>query len=166
MPNVSIVITLTLVTLAVFAVVAVAENVENAYCGPDTVNAASSVQSQGSEPLVCSLGSKEKRDRRDGLGTLLKDAISQSTELEDGYQLTLKKGYTKRIVEYIELERECCPFFEFALTYASNDGPITLSVTGPEGSKAFSSALFGAMAETSSPGKSEETKDACCAVKK
>lgn len=92
-------------------------------------------------PLVCTLTDKEVRDRREEMGTLLVDAALGAEEIEDGYIVSFEKGHGARIAEFIELERACCPFFEFTLTFAANDGPITLTISGPEGSKAFSSKL-------------------------
>jgi len=92
-------------------------------------------------PLVCTLTDKEVRDRREQLGTLLTKAALGAEEIANGYIVSFEKGHGARIAEFIELERTCCPFFEFTLAFAPNDGPITLAIAGPKGSKAFSSKL-------------------------
>jgi hypothetical protein len=42
-----------------------------------------------------------------------------------------------RFAEFIFNERRCCPFLEFTLKVAPNDGPISLLLSGPEGTREF-----------------------------
>ena len=86
-------------------------------------------------------------------------------ELEDGFVITIKNGHAHEFIEFIELERECCSFFNFTLNFPPNDAPVALTVSGPEGSKAFSSKLF-KLDILNSVQKSKAVTDACCAVKK
>jgi hypothetical protein len=48
-----------------------------------------------------------------------------------------EKEWIALLAEVMAAERECCPFLRFALTAEQNNGPVTLTVTGPPGSKAF-----------------------------
>ena len=99
--------------------------------------------SESESALTCTLTSKELRDRSNRVRALIAKGVLKTEEVDDGFIVTFKKGLGKEIAEFIELERECCAFFEFHLKFSANDGPIVLSVRGPEGSKAFSSKLFG-----------------------
>jgi len=42
-----------------------------------------------------------------------------------------------RFAEFIFNERRCCPFLEFTLKIAPKDEPISLLLTGPEGTQEF-----------------------------
>jgi hypothetical protein len=42
-----------------------------------------------------------------------------------------------RFAEFIYNERRCCPFLEFTLKIAPNNKPISLLLTGPEGTPEF-----------------------------
>ena len=42
----------------------------------------------------------------------------------------------------IDAERQCCRFLRFALTIEGNPGPISLELTGPDGTQRFFEALF------------------------
>ena len=46
-----------------------------------------------------------------------------------------------RIAQAIDAERQCCRFVRFTLTVEPDEGPITLDLTGPPGSREFLSAL-------------------------
>ncbi len=39
--------------------------------------------------------------------------------------------------EFIQLERQCCPFLRFQLTVEPGGGPIWLELTGPPGTREF-----------------------------
>ena len=42
-----------------------------------------------------------------------------------------------QFAEFISNERRCCPFLEFTLKVAPNDGPISLLLSGPKGTREF-----------------------------
>jgi hypothetical protein len=66
-------------------------------------------------------------------------------ELPDGYafQMDTKQIDTGQLVEWIELERRCCPFFGFEVLWDRKNGPVWLHLTGPEGVKDFILGEFG-----------------------
>jgi hypothetical protein len=41
------------------------------------------------------------------------------------------------MAEFISRERLCCPFLEFTLKVSPDDDPISLLLSGPEGTKDF-----------------------------
>lgn len=92
---------------------------------------------QQNEPLVCTLGSEEKIARRAEIRSLLTKAATQAEETKSGYTITFGSKYAGDVLEFIELERECCTFFNFNLEFPSKKGPIKLSITGPPGAKDF-----------------------------
>jgi len=44
---------------------------------------------------------------------------------------------TDDLTEWIELERQCCPFFEFEVLRTRQDETVWLRLKGPEGVKEF-----------------------------
>ena len=93
--------------------------------------------SESAIPLVCTLTDPELRGRRGEVGKLLSSYARSVKEFETGYSIAFENGHATEIVEFIELERECCNFFEFALTFEAGQGPTTLTISGPEGAKEF-----------------------------
>lgn len=119
---------------------------------------------QNVDPLVCTLTTKEKRDRRQQVTSLIASAAISVDEFEVGYRIAFETGHSLDILEFIELERECCSFFEFSLIFPANGAPMVLEIAGPEGSKEFSRKLISGITEKASSADSQP-KDACCAVK-
>jgi hypothetical protein len=70
--------------------------------------------------------------------------LSENCGLEAGCRLRFRSeaGLLPRLAEFIEQERRCCPFLHFALTAAPSDGPIHLTITGPEGTSEFLREAF------------------------
>ena len=60
-------------------------------------------------------------------------------ELADGYSYTFPatSEWMSELAGLVDLERQCCPFLQFRITVAPNGGPLTLDMTGPEGTKEF-----------------------------
>lgn len=60
-------------------------------------------------------------------------------ELPDGYELELpadNKTY-QLLTEWVFQERLCCPFFDIALRFDRENGPLWLRLTGRPGTKEF-----------------------------
>ncbi|MBL8167428.1 MAG: hypothetical protein JNJ50_04710 [Acidobacteria bacterium] len=66
------------------------------------------------------------------------------TALDAGYKLRFAPdgGLLPRLAEFVEQERQCCPFLQFTLTVESAAGSIYLTITGPEGTNAFLEDAF------------------------
>jgi hypothetical protein len=58
-------------------------------------------------------------------------------------QMDTKQIDTGQLVEWIELERRCCPFFGFEVHWDRKNEPVWLYLTGPEGVKDFILDEFG-----------------------
>lgn len=61
-------------------------------------------------------------------------------EVVNGYEFIFPNYGSESITtfaEFISNERRCCPFLEFALKIPSTDKPISLLLTGPEGTLEF-----------------------------
>lgn len=95
-------------------------------------------------PIVCGLTNAEFREREALLLTRFKASVCETMELADGYAFLVpgEKHWIALLTELMVAERECCPFMRFELTAEPNMGPVTLSVTGPPGAKAFLKKLL------------------------
>jgi hypothetical protein len=99
-------------------------------------------------PIACKLGalSPAEREQHAALLRLLGTMTEKTSETADGYVLHLHAdtaGFMK-VAEWITLERRCCPFLNFDLTWsAGNDGPA-LQLGGRPGVKEFLAAEMGA----------------------
>ena len=90
-------------------------------------------------PIACTLTDPEFRARRDGILAQLRRDCLERRPLENGLALRFAPapGQLARIMEVMELERQCCAFLELRLTVAPAEGPIWLELSGPPGTADF-----------------------------
>jgi hypothetical protein len=97
--------------------------------------------------LTCNINGipLQERARYGQLVEVLRHAIQKRRELPDGYafQMNTKQIGTDQLAEWIELERKCCPFFEFEIHWTPQNGDVWLHLSGPEGVKEFILDEFG-----------------------
>jgi hypothetical protein len=97
--------------------------------------------------LTCNINGipSQQRARYVRLVQALRHAIEQKRELSDGFafQMDTKQIDTYQLIEWIELERLCCPFFGFEVHWDRQNGTVWLHLTGPEGVKGFIRDEFG-----------------------
>jgi len=95
-------------------------------------------------PLACALTAAELRDRERWLVETLGAETERVERLPNGYAIQLRGTYETlvNVAELIGLERQCCPFLAFTMTVEPAEGPIHLSLTGPEGTAEFLSATL------------------------
>src|SRR4029450_5041680 len=84
------------------------------------------------DPTALSSGEREEHHR---LADSLFGVIMERKELKDGYAFRLPPGLLSTLARWMAFECRCCPFFDFALTVAKDDGPMWLEVTGTKGIK-------------------------------
>ena len=84
------------------------------------------------------------RTRKLGLLARTVALATKTTRLDHGYRMEFASDSTVVILiaAMIDAERECCRFLRFTLTVESGLGPITLELTGPEGTQQFLEALL------------------------
>jgi hypothetical protein len=94
-------------------------------------------------PIACTLPASELAARRDGLlpGLAARAAAVAPVEGGRSWRFQDAPGLLADIAAVVEAERRCCRFLRFALTVEPGDGPLTLTVTGPEGTAAFLETL-------------------------
>ena len=96
-------------------------------------------------PVACSLMPAELRDRRRDVLSKIRGAVSEVTELKDGfrYQFRPDGELIPELANLIQLEHQCCPFLTFRLTVEPGDGSVLLEMTGPDRTKEFLAEVFG-----------------------
>ena len=87
----------------------------------------------------------EKRAHYRQLVEALLHAITERRELPDGYSFRVDNEHltADQLVEWVNLERQCCPFFGFEILWEPENGPVWLQLTGPQGVKDFIIGEFG-----------------------
>ena len=97
------------------------------------------------QPIACNLEAfdPEEQQHYQALRSHLRGAIRETRELPFGYALRLpaETATIRMAAEFITLERQCCPFFDFALV-VEGAGAVWLRLTGAEGAKTFLQAEF------------------------
>ena len=60
-------------------------------------------------------------------------------ELADGFGFQFPSAipWAAKALEFIEAEKECCPFFTFELVFTADNGPLWLRLRGSEAVKTF-----------------------------
>ena len=95
-------------------------------------------------PIACSLSAGELSTRKDENAGLLR-GIEEVRELEHGYALkfTGNAQQVQALLQFITQERACCPFFSFEILFEPQNGPLWLSLSGPDGTKGFIQEIIG-----------------------
>lgn len=90
-------------------------------------------------PIACELDGPGRQAREEAIREMLKGSAEVVTRRGDGIEVRFPGGADclPQIAELIELERNCCRFLRFELTAEPGGGPIRLTITGPEGTRAF-----------------------------
>ena len=97
-------------------------------------------------PVACSLMPAELHERRRGLLANVRAAMTEVTELENGFTYKFPLGDTlAELTNLIQLEHQCCPFLTFTLTIESGADSVALALTGPPGTKQFLAETFNAV---------------------
>lgn len=89
--------------------------------------------------VACALTDAQLRERRAEVRKELASATVETRELPEGYVMRFSPApaLVERLARFVEFERACCPFLTFTLEVQANQGPVTLTLTGPTGTKAF-----------------------------
>ena len=94
-------------------------------------------------PIVCDMNVFTPQERENHIRTTnqLFQSVQGIHEVERGYEFIFSNSNGPEIItqlaEFISNERRCCPFLEFTLRISPKDKPISLLLTGPEGTQDF-----------------------------
>ena len=93
------------------------------------------------QPIVCDLTVFPTSVREQVAATIpdLFRAVEKVQELNNGYafQFPNEPGRFMSLAQFVEHERQCCPFYTLTLEVEPNGGPLWLRMTGGEGVKQF-----------------------------
>src|SRR5262245_11794579 len=94
-------------------------------------------------PVACTLSVQDVKQRQTVARELFAFA-QQVEELPDGYawRFAGDGDWQARLPDFVAAERRCCGFFRIELVYEPGLGPVTLSLRGAEGTKAFIHETF------------------------
>ena len=100
-------------------------------------------------PLVCNMDVFTPAERENHIRTTtqLFQSVQTIHEVENGFEFMFPNFDAvenfRQLAEFMFNERRCCPFLEFTLRIEPNNAPISLLLTGPEGTQEFLRAEFG-----------------------
>lgn len=100
-------------------------------------------------PIACTLTTAELRARQEGLiRRLVAEAVETAGEA-GGYRFRLPPAERSLELAFalIRAERACCPFLRFELRCGPGEGAVELSLSGPEGTRAFLDDLLAGAVE-------------------
>ena len=95
------------------------------------------------DEIACTLDLDDLNRRRvDLLPGLIARSVGRE-DLPDGlrWRFTPEDGLLAQIATVIDAERRCCRFLRFELIVEPNGGEISLSATGPAGTREFLASL-------------------------
>jgi len=98
-------------------------------------------------PFACdrlALDPAARKRHFDELGPALGAAHKSVRELADGYEFEFAPDRTilQQVMEFVEGERLCCPFFDIEIRIEREGGSVWLRLTGREGAKQFVKSDF------------------------
>lgn len=92
-------------------------------------------------PFACNLKAFKPEERKEWRRLIeqVTSSVTAMRELPDGYALTIdsRKSSLVDVAKWIDLERKCCPFFDFDLDLHGEDGTLSLTLKGRDGVKQF-----------------------------
>lgn len=89
--------------------------------------------------LACNLNAltSAEREAHRRLLPQLSSQLQELRELPQGYAFRFPAAALETIVQFVPLERKCCPFLDFYIEVNRQDGPVWLTIKGPAGVKEF-----------------------------
>ena len=89
-------------------------------------------------PIACTLVASDRDSRELAIRRLFNSA-TRSTVIDCGIEVefTGNGDWLRQIGVIAEMERESCRFLQFEVVAKPNRGPVTVRITGPEGTETF-----------------------------
>jgi len=96
------------------------------------------------EALGCLLSERELAIRGEQIAETIFAYVDEVAEFPDGYSYRFDDGLARlaAILEFITVERRCCPFLTFEVIFPANNGPLWLRLRGAAWAKAFIAETF------------------------
>jgi hypothetical protein len=93
-------------------------------------------------PVVCTLTPDTIATRKAHLLPGLVRRAEERQDVADGIHLRFPSDALFAILTTVDAERQCCRFLRFDITVEPNGGPISVSLSGPPGTREFLAALI------------------------
>jgi hypothetical protein len=105
----------------------------------DTIN-----RMDTSTVVACSLSEQDLARRSQELAHDLFAYAEHVDELPDGYVWRFPGDgeWHSKLLEFVAAERRCCGFFRIELVFEPGLGSVSLTLRGPDGTKAFITETF------------------------
>lgn len=102
--------------------------------------------------IACSLQADELVKRKEKLQQLIFSKANEVIELEETFRFSFPSSdlFSLQLIEFINAERKCCPFFAFQLAFMPDQGAILLEIGG---SKQAKEALKYLLTDVTQPSK-------------
>ena len=92
-------------------------------------------------PIACdkSVLSQSQRERHLVVSRELFSGLKEIRELPNGYEFRFadQPNVLTGLVDFVALEKLCCPFLRFEIAVEAENGPVWLRLTGRDGVKEF-----------------------------
>ncbi|NWG07774.1 MAG: hypothetical protein HXY35_13950 [Chloroflexi bacterium] len=91
-------------------------------------------------PLACDMTVFTPVERESHIQNTLQlyQSVRDIRAVENGYEFLFPHTTEMtKLAEFISKEKMCCPFLEFTLKVEPNKKPISLTLTGPDGTQEF-----------------------------
>jgi hypothetical protein len=97
-----------------------------------------------SSVVACSLSEQGLAQRGQAVARDLFAFAERVDELPDGFAWRFPGDgeWQTKLLEFVAAERRCCGFFRIELIFEPGLGPVSLSMRGPDGTKAFIGETF------------------------
>ena len=95
-------------------------------------------------PIACTLSPAALKARKENLLNTVLHRANERLELVNGWRLQFaaESDMLSAISRAVNAERQCCRFLRFTITVEPDDGPISVDLTGPVGTREFLAAMF------------------------
>jgi hypothetical protein len=93
-------------------------------------------------PVVCTLAPETIATRKAGLLPGLVRRADSREDILDGVRFRFPGNALSAVATTVDAERQCCRFVRFNITVEPDGGPISLTLSGPPGTREFLSALL------------------------
>jgi len=89
--------------------------------------------------IACQMVGDDLPQRRQEMLTTIWPLVQERAELEDGYAFRFPGAdkIARQLLDFIIVERQCCPFFQIELAFTPENGPTWLRLRGGEEVKRF-----------------------------
>lgn len=110
--------------------------------GPARRTGGTNVEGRMDLPVVCTFTPVTVATRKANLLGGLASRADRREATADGLRLRFPADALPAVASTVDAERQCCRFLRFEITVEPDGRPVSLSLSGPPGTREFLSALI------------------------